>query len=110
MRSNSSVKFFEESQTETGASPYHTPWGPKLSMQAVGRCEDAGTAKVQIQVSNVPKPTEDGHWILALEISLTLGTEDVSDGQQIDANWRHIRAVITELTGTNASLEAYLGG
>lgn len=114
-RPNSSVAILEAA-TEASNGDKHGPWSDELSFQAVGRTTDgAGTAVVQIQVSNVPEPTEDGHWLTAIEISLTddkaIGDAgDVSDGQQIDACWRWVRAVVTEITGTGATVDVYMGG
>lgn len=110
-RSISSVAL-ASAQSATGAGETHNPLTEKLSFQAVGRTTSgAGTAVVSIEVSNVPEPSADDHWITALEISLTLtNANDVSDGQQIDAAWRHVRANVTEITGTGATVDVYMAG
>jgi hypothetical protein len=109
-RSNSSVLMMP-ARTTTGNGERHTPWGAELSFQAVGRTTaGVGAATVEIQVSNVPEPSVDGHWLTALEIVLTLGTTDTSDGQQIDACWRHARAKVTAISGTGANVDVYMGG
>lgn len=110
-RPNKSVAIMS-AKTTTGAGERHTPWGAELSFQAVGRgSAGAGAVTVEIQVSDVPEPSADGHWMTALEIELTLdGTTEVSDGQQIDAAWRHIRANVTAISGTGANVDVYMGG
>lgn len=112
LRQNGSVALLSGA-TSTGSGEAHNPWGPKLSAQAVGRTTSgAGSATVAIQVSDVPVPTEDGHWLTAFEIaiSMTDETADYSDGQQMDACWRHVRANVTAISGTGAEVDVYLGG
>lgn len=109
-RPNKSVLIMPARAT-TGGGERHTPWGAELSFQAVGRTTaGVGAATVAIEVSNHPEPSIDGHWMTALEIELVLGTVDTSDGQQIDAAWRHVRAKVTAISGTGANVDVYMGG
>lgn len=97
--------------TATGAGSKHTPWSEKLSMQAVGRTTaGAGACVVRIEVTDMETPTIDAHWIPAIDITLTLSTTDSTDGQQFDARWRNIRARVTSISGTGASVDVYMGG
>lgn len=109
-RANMSVALMT-ARTTTGGGERHNPWGAELSFHVVGRTTaGVGSATVKIQVSDIENPTIDGHWLDALEVVLTLGTTDTSHGQQIDAAWRHIRANVTAISGTNASVDVYMGG
>jgi hypothetical protein len=109
-RANSSVAMMK-ARTTTGSGEIHNLWGSELSFQVVGRTTSgSGSATVKIEVSNVDNPTSDGHWLTALQVDLTLGTTDTSDGQQIDASWRYARANVTAISGTGANVDVYMGG
>lgn len=98
--------------TTTQSGARHTAWDAKLTFQAVGRTTSgSGAATIDIQVSNVTNPTQDAHWLTAMTISLTLtSANDVGDGQEFDARWRHVRARVTSISGTGASVDVFMGG
>lgn len=107
---NKSVALLEGASA-VGASEAHGPWGAKQSFQVVAIGDGGGgSATVIIEFSNVPTPTEDGHWLTGLEITVEPAddTTPVSDGQQIDAVWRHVRARVSEIT--TAFVDVYMGG
>jgi hypothetical protein len=112
MQSKTESNALLSAATATGAGRAVNMHQAKLSFQAVGRTTSgAGTATVSIEVSDVPTPTQDSHWMQAMEIELTLtNTADVSDGQQIDAKWKWVRANVTAISGTNASVDVYMAG
>jgi hypothetical protein len=73
--------------------------------QAVGATSaGAGTAEVDIEVSN-----DNENWILLGTISLTLSDTPATDGFASAAAWLYVRANITALTGTDASVNVIMG-
>jgi len=112
MRRQISTVVLLSNATTTQSGQRHTAWDAKLTFQAVGRTTSgSGSASVDIQVSNVTNPTQDSHWLTAMTISLTLGSAtDAGDGQEFDAKWRHVRARVTAISGTGASVDVYMGG
>lgn len=109
-RRNSSVALLSAAAA-TGAGPLHSPWGEKQTYQALGRTSSgSGSATIDIEVSDVDAPSAATDWITAGTITLTLGTTDVSDGFALDAAWRHVRANITALSGTGATVDVWMGG
>ena len=71
----------------------------------------AGTATVVIEVSNIETPATAGtaDWITAGTVTLTLGTTRVSDGFVMDAPWRNVRARVSAISGTGASVSVRMG-
>lgn len=69
-----------------------------------------GAATIQIQGSNVfPPTTLAGDWVLLGTITLTLGTAKTADGFSSFASWRSIRANVSAISGTNASVDVRVG-
>lgn len=67
-----------------------------------------GAATVLIEVSDVASPgTND--WLLLATITLTLGTTSTSDGTYSNTNWRWVRARLSAISGTNASVTVWMG-
>jgi len=94
----------------TGASPHRTLNGTYHTFQSHGTTSaGAGAATIKIQVSNVSTPTEDGHWIEAGDVSLTLGTTRTASGFALNAAWRWVRANVTAISGTNATVSVLIG-
>ena len=78
---------------------------PKATIQASGSTTaGSGSATIVIEVSN-----DDTNWITAGTITLTLGTTSTTDGFTTDAPWKYIRARVTALSGTGASVTALMG-
>lgn len=75
------------------------------SAQASGQTTaGSGAATINIEVSN-----DKVNWLVAFTISLTLGTATTSDGQHLIARWEWVRANVTSLTGTGASVSVTAG-
>lgn len=64
----------------------------------------AGAAAVDIQVSNNGRV-----WLTLATVTLTLGTTESTDGFVSDAPWRFVRANVTSISGTGASVTAEMG-
>ena len=64
----------------------------------------AGAAAVDIQVSNNGRV-----WLTLGTVTLTLGEDEVTDGFASGAQWRFVRANVTSISGTGASVTAEMG-
>lgn len=107
----SSVALFE-SRTTVGYSEVMQSRDVKTSFHAVGETSaGAGAATVKIWVSNKPSPTDgtDVDWLELGEISLTLGTTQTGDGFVAEGSWRHVRAEVESISGTNAEVSVWMG-
>jgi hypothetical protein len=100
----SSVKLLSAA-TATGAGESHSPWTNFRTFQAVGRTTaGAGGVDADVEGSN------DGiNWIDLGTITLVLSTTDSTDGFASDAAWRYVRANVTSISGTGASVDVWLG-
>ena len=90
------------SPTVSGAK---APRAAKRTFQATGATSaGAGAATVNVQASN------DGvNWILIATISLVLSTTSATDGLASDAPWRYVRADLSALSGTDATVTVTMG-
>lgn len=111
MNHHSSDKLLDN-VSATGAGAKSTPLKtPKRSFQAYGKTTaGVGSVTVQVQVSDVENPAEDGDWFVMGSITLVLGTTKVSDGFTSDAPWRHIRGNVSAIAGTGATVTLLIGG
>jgi hypothetical protein len=90
--------------TSTGAGSSANAVCVDRTFQAVGvTTAGAGAATIKIQVSN-----DDTNWIDLGTITLTLSTTDATDGFASQAAWQHVRANITAISGTGASVTVYM--
>ena len=92
--------------TGTGAGAAFGPFdSPSMTFQAVGTVSTSiGAATVKIQVSN------DGtNWIDLGTITLTLATSASSDGLSAFAAWAYVRANVTAISGTDATVTVTMG-
>src|SRR3990167_7389421 len=91
--------------TATGGGSAIEARASNMAFQAIGTTSSgAGTAAVDIEGSL------DGTNFLVLgTISLTLATTASNDGFATDAPWAHIRANVTSISGTDASVTVYMG-
>lgn len=89
--------------TSTGNGIYKI--GPKSSFQATVVGTGAVTATVVIDVSN------DGvYWCSTVMGTISLsGTTSSSDGFVSDAPWKYVRARVTAISGTGATVQVYMG-
>jgi hypothetical protein len=90
----------------TGAGSSFTPWGAKRTFHANGvTSAGAGTAAIDIEVSN-----DDTNWVTAGTISLSFNDDPVvDDGFAMDAPWRFVRANVTSISGTDATVSVIMG-
>ena len=78
----------------------------KRVFQAHGRTTaGAGSATVLIQGS-----LDGTHWVTLLTISLVLATTETTDGGTTDAPWKFVRASLTAIAGTGATVDVMMGG
>jgi hypothetical protein len=77
--------------------------GPGATVHARVTGTGAVTATVIVQVSNF-----DGNWLDLGTLTLS-GTNTASAGLALDAHWAYIRARLTALTGTGASVDVIMG-
>lgn len=87
--------------TATG-STFEAP-GPGATVQAVVTGTGALTATVVVQVSN-----DGSNWLTISTLSLS-GTTSATQGMALDAHWVYIRADLTVLTGTGATVNVWMG-
>jgi hypothetical protein len=66
----------------------------------------AGAATVLIQGSNID---DTNAFITIGTISLTLGTTITSDGFATNVAWKYVRAYVSSISGTNASVNVLMG-
>ena len=79
-------------------------WGGKNSFQV--NLTGSGTVSVTatLEVSN-----DGATWIAATALSLS-GTNADSDGVTLDAAWVYARITLASITGTSATVTAFMGG
>lgn len=109
--STSSVQILS-SATATGYSDPQQARDVYRTFQAMGTTSaGAGAATIVIQVSNKATPTltTDVDWITLGTISLTLGTTQTSDGFSSVGGWRWVRTKISAISGTTATVNAWMG-
>lgn len=88
--------------TTTSTSSTYSLWGKDWTFQAYGSTSSgSGAATILIQVSNVDT---DAAFITMGTISLTLGTTVTADGFASGARWKFVRAKISAISGTGASV------
>lgn len=103
------IEVIVENQRATGNSPSFSLDSDQFSVQVVGATgSGSGEAVVEVRVTNVPDPQNDGDWVLAGEITLTLGTTRTTDALGVIVPYRRVRVTCTTLTGTGAYFSAYV--
>lgn len=104
MNRKNNTLVLQNAQTATNTGSAFELWGTKWAFQAYGSTSaGSGAATIVIQVSNVDT---DAAYINMGTISLTLGTTVTADGFASDAPWKYVRAKVTAISGTNASVNA----
>jgi hypothetical protein len=103
--SGSSVIILDD-KIATGAGDVHKPNGAKRTAQCMAETSaGAGTASIAIEVSN-----DNTNWITAGTISLSFDDDPiVDDGFVMDSPWRYLRANVTAISGTDATVDCWLG-
>lgn len=100
------------SATATGAGEKHSPRCVNRTFQGMGTTgSGSGSASIVIEASDKDAPVEGTNvdWTTLGTITLTLGTTQTNDGFVSYASWRWIRARVSAISGTGASVNAYLG-
>lgn len=69
----------------------------------------SGNATILIEVSNIETPAGDSDWFTSGTIALTLGTVRTSAGYIMDAPYRNVRARVSVISGTGASVSCRMG-
>jgi hypothetical protein len=93
--------------TTTGAAPRIYKDSPFATFQATGTTTaSTGAATIKIQGSNVD---DVNSYVDLGTITLTLGTTLTADGFATTAPWRFVRANVTAISGTGASVNVYMG-
>ena len=98
--------------TGTGAGSAFRMHGNYFTFQAYGSTSaGSGAASIDIEVSNLDSPTAGTsvHWTKAGTISLTLGTTVTNDAFALDAPYLWVRAKVASISGTDASVNCYMG-
>lgn len=104
------TKLMLNGATSTGAGSAIDPDVAKQTFQAYGSTTaGSGAATIKIEANNVSLSAADALWITIGTITLTLGTTITTDGFVIDAPWGFIRANVTAISGTGASVTVYSG-
>jgi len=91
--------------TATGAGGTATLSTKDTTFQASGTTSTgSGAATVVIEVSD-----NGDDWLTLGTITLTLGTTSTSDGFAAAASWAFVRANVTAISGTDATVSAWMG-
>lgn len=92
--------------TATGAGEQKEPWHTNRTFEAYGTTSaGAGAAEVVIEVRN----DENSAWLTMGTISLTLATTVASDGFTSNRAWRYVRARVSSISGTDATVSVNMG-
>ena len=91
-------------KTTATAGPVMKTSGAKAVFQAVGStASGSGSATIAIEGS-----LDDENWVNIGTITLTLSSSATSDGFSMNAPWESVRANVTAISGTGASVDAYM--
>ena len=98
-----------ENATTVSSGTRQRPATRNRTFQAYGETSaGAGAATIVIEVSNVEEPGAND-WITAGTINLTLATTRTTDGFTMQAAWRNVRARVSAISGTNATVTVRMG-
>lgn len=98
--------------TTTATGEKHSPRCVNRTFQGMGTTSSgSGSATIIIEATDKPLPVESTNvdWTTLGTITLTLGTTQTNDGFVSFASWRWIRARVSAISGTGATVNAYLG-
>lgn len=107
----SSVQLLSNATT-TATGEKHSPRCVNRTFQAMGTTSSgSGASAIVIEASDTATPEESTNvdWTTLATISLTLGTTQTNDGFVSAASWRWVRARVSSISGTGASVNAYMG-
>ena len=104
-----SAVYLLENATEVGAGERMATEFIYSTILANGSTSSgSGAAAISILVSNTGG-AGDEEWIVAGTINLTLGATPVADGFAMAAKWPHVKADLTSISGTGASVSVTMG-
>jgi hypothetical protein len=90
----------------TDTSELVEPWSGRMTFQANGTTSaGAGTATVLVEGS-----LDNTTFLLLGTLTLAFTTTAGGDGVAVDAPWSYMRMRITAITGTDATINGYVGG
>lgn len=90
--------------TATGDGEVHKPVAEKMVFQASGTTSSgSGSASIIIYGS-----LDGTNYAELGTISLTLGTAATNDAFAVDAPWVYVKANVSAISGTGASVDAYM--
>lgn len=98
--------------TTTVAGDKYSPWCVNRTFQGMGTTSSgSGASAIIIEASDKPSPVESTNvdWTTLGTITLTLGTTQTNDGFVSAASWRWVRARVSSISGTGATVNAYVG-
>lgn len=97
----------EAGVTSTGAQTRIFKDSPYATFQAYGTtASGAGAATIKIQGSNLD---DVNSYVDLGTITLTLGTTLSADGFSTSAPWKYVRANVTAISGTTATVNVLMG-
>lgn len=101
------AKYLLKQRIATGAGEELAAYGDSRVIQVEGATSaGAGAATVKIQV----RASQDAEWLDLATFTMTLSTTKVSEGFVSEAPWPLIRANVTAISGTDATLDAWVAG
>ena len=111
---NSGSCLMLDAVTATGAGGL-MPWERDTvkSFHAVGTTSvGVGAATILIEASSkiTPVTSTSVDWVTLGTITLTLGTTQTGDGFIAFGGWKHVRANVSAISGTGATVSVWIGG
>lgn len=98
--------FFPAAVTATTIGDQKEPYHTNRTFEAYGTtASGSGSATIIVEVRN----DESSPWLTMGTITLTLGVTSTADGFVSSAAWRYVRARVSAITGTGASVQANMG-
>jgi hypothetical protein len=92
--------------TTTAAGEVYELGSDNKTFHVVGSTTSgAGAATVVVEVSN----NTSWPWLTLATFSLTLDTVAVADGAVMQAGWKYVRARVSAISGTGATISAAIG-
>lgn len=95
-----------DAATTTATGDQKEPWHTNRTFEAYGTTSSgSGAAAILIEVRN----SEASSWHTMATISLTLASSVSGDGFASSAAWRYVRARVSSISGTGASVYVNMG-
>jgi len=95
--------------TTTTSSANFAPYGPHKTFYAKGTTSTgAGAATIIFEAANATSSVATD-WVALCTVSLVLSTTSASDGCAVDSTWKFVRARISAISGTDATVTAIMG-